>query len=107
MKIIFFDERKYSYNRIIHIDAISKLDGVSNLITVGNYINSKNNIKINDSNELKDIVKSVKPDCLITYNPASNNVYRFDHIKNIITDIKCVKIHISTDYCRSGFKQEQ
>lgn len=107
MKILYFDEKKYACNKIIHSDSIIELDNFVDLTTVGNDLVSKKNIKIQDINELSKIIKSVNPDCVITYNSGEKNAEKFKHVEEFLANIKCAKIHISTDYCRDGFNENQ
>ena len=100
IKILYFDKKKYTYNKIIHSDSIEYLSRFSTLITVGNNISGDISYPFACNNDLLYAINKENPDVIITYNAASNNRHVFKDHENILASINIPKIHISTDYCR-------
>jgi len=133
MKVLYIDNRQYGHNSDIHIEFIKFLNSTSHfdIIPVGNYLNPylPNSIRLptRKGGRYKDIVdeRGAKrkidhallkhnPDVILTYNcngsgyeVGLDNIGLYSWASNIFPKIDVPKIHITTDYCRSGFRKDQ
>lgn len=121
MRVLYIDNRAYGHNIDLHIDFISYLSKKKymDIIPYGKYMNKylPESISPNMGNvkaQLDSIVKKKKPDLILTYNCngssyeiGADNVQRYRWVEDFIKNIDLPKFHVTTDYCRSGFRQDQ
>lgn len=114
MKILYIDNKLYQHNSDIHIDFISSLEksGLCKIVGYGKYLNKiKTNIKPKNSKtvewELFNILRTHKPDAILTYNPGGKNSKELSWIAEPLSKIDIPKAHITTDYMRSGFDAKE
>lgn len=121
IKILYIDERNYGHNQDLHVDFIKYIDEhkYARVIAYGEFMSkylkiaikpNKRNIKL----QLNQIEKEYRPDVVLTYNCNGssyecglNNVARYKWVEDYLKETKLPKFHITTDYCRSGFRQEE
>lgn len=135
-KILYIDNKQYGHNADIHIDFISSLDDRKNfkIFGYGNHLsgyiknfekiplkssnkkfNRHEDIDVNNSNKkLDSILKSYKPDLILTYNSNGSsyeveldNIHWYSWLSEYLSHISLPKYHITTDYCRDGYRQDQ
>jgi hypothetical protein len=120
LKILYIDNKLYSHNKDIHVNFFSYINekGLHQIIPYGKYLNKCFDKAImpgkNPNKELKSLVEKTKPDCIITYNSNGSsyevkmdNVHYYEWCQDFLGNTNVPKFHFTTDYCRSGFKQEQ
>ena len=118
MKILYIDNRKYGHNSDIHVDFFVHMAKEHYVTAYGTHLrNHFKNAILPDKNankELKILEDKIKPDCIVTYNcNGSSYEVKLDNVNiykwcaNYLKSTDVPKIHITTDYCRSGFRQEQ
>jgi len=121
VRILYIDNRKYGHNADLHIDFISFLHKKKyDIITpygnnLGKHFN--NAIRINRKNvskQLNDILIKYKPQAILTYNcngsgyeVGLDNVALYKWVSDALSKIDIPKFHITTDYCRPGFRKDQ
>lgn len=135
-KILYIDNRQYGHNADLHIEFIRAMDnGVDfDIVGYGNYLpkyikktykvpiksnirkyNLHDDIDIKKSNEvLQSILKIQKPDLILTYNSNGSsyeveldNIGLYSWVSEALSKVDIPKYHITTDYCRSGFREDQ
>lgn len=135
-KILYIDNRQYGHNADLHIEFISSLNDQNNFEVIGygnflkSYIKTTYSVPIKSNNkkygihqdidikksnlELDKILKIHNPDIILTYNSNGSsyevgldNMHLFQWVEEKISKIHIPKYHITTDYCRSGFRAEQ
>ena len=69
---------------------------------------------VNVTKQLDRLTAKVKPDLILTYNcngssyeVGLDNVQRYEWIQDFMRKTSIPKFHVTTDYCRSGFKKSQ
>ena len=121
MRVLYIDNRRYGHNADLHIDFISflhkkKYDTIipygDNL---GRYFN--NAIRINHKNvskQLNNILVKHKPHYILTYNcngssyeVGLDNISLYKWVSAALSKVDIPKFHITTDYCRPGFREDQ
>jgi hypothetical protein len=132
--ILYIDNRKYRHNAELHINSISSLSNNFKIIGYGNHLSEhfsttykvplKNNYKkfgiheninISASNSILDtILAKHKPDAILTYNSNGSsydvgldNVHLYSWISEKLSTLSIPKFHVTTDYCRDGYRREQ
>lgn len=121
MKILYIDNRRYGHNADLHIKFFQYMDKQKyhSIYAYGDHMNLyfKKNFKPNKDKVGRDfdkVLKKVKPDFILSYNcngssyeiGLDNKAY-FDWITPTLSRVDLPKFHITTDYCRSGFRKEQ
>tara|TARA_B100000131_G_scaffold207967_1_gene200071 strand:- start:291 stop:1292 length:1002 start_codon:yes stop_codon:yes gene_type:complete len=121
MRLLYIDNRKYGHNADLHVDFIKFLNDKKYdiIIPYGNHLKSRfaRAISIDFSNigpQLNSIVKKHRPHAILTYNcngssyeVGRDNVALYSWVSNWLSKTSIPKFHITTDYCRSGFRQDQ
>lgn len=118
MKILYIDNRNYGHNADIHIDFFKYISKHHVIIPYGNHLHKhfKNAVVPNNNavKELELLAFNTNPDCIITYNCNGSsyevkldNVNLYKWCEKFLKKTDIPKYHITTDYCRSGFNQEQ
>jgi hypothetical protein len=113
MKILYIDNKRYLHNEDIHIDFIASLERnkLFKIIGYGNFLSKKlsTSIKIKKDidKQLDYIVKRYKPDAILTYNSGGKNIKLYSWVSDKLSKIDIPKFHITTDYMRNGFEEEQ
>jgi len=121
IKLLYIDNRKYGHNRDIHVDFIDSLNK-NKIFTVVGFGSGLYNLSFkyykpnnsNINNHFFNIIKKEKPDAILTYNrngssytSGGDNISLYNWIADALKKVDLPKFHITTDYCRSGFRQEQ
>lgn len=135
-KILYIDNKQYGHNADLHIEFIASLDDQINFKIIGygnflkGYIKNTYQIPLKSANkkygihqdidikksdlELDKILKIHKPDLILTYNSNGSsyevgldNINLYSWISEKLSKLDIPKYHITTDYCRSGFRQDQ
>lgn len=101
MKILYIDNRQYGHNADLHIDFIAHIDNNTShkIYGYGKYLNKHlkrttiPNME-NVTNQLNKIVKTFKPDAILTYNCngssyeiGHDNVQRYRWVENFLKSI--------------------
>jgi len=121
MRLLYIDLRKYGHNSDIHINFIRHLEKrrYFNIYGYGEHMHNyfeKSSIpnKKNPKKDLGNILKKFRPHYILSYNcngssyeMGFDNVAHFSWITEALSKIDIPKFHITTDYCRSGFRAEQ
>ena len=121
MKILYIDNRKYTHNADLHIDFISSLSKNKHfkIIGYGNHLDAKlpETVKIitgKISQQIDGIINHCKPSAILTYNCngssyeiGRDNVNLYSWVSDKLSKLDIPKFHITTDYLRCGFRQEQ
>ena len=121
MKILYIDNRRYGHNADLHIDFISYMHKKKyhRVIGFGKFLHLYLPESIIPNMErpgthLLRILSKYKPDLILTYNCngssyeiGHDNINHYKWISNTLSKVNIPKFHITTDYCRSGFRQEQ
>jgi len=110
MNILLIDNRKYSYNAEIHIDFFSKMQKNHNIIGLGDHLDKRLNksYKVsNKKNQISSILAKHNIRAVVSYNASSDNVGKMKWFAENLSKIDIPKFHITTDYCRRGYKEEQ
>lgn len=115
LKMLYIDNHMYLHNRDIHIDFISSLEKNNYFKIVGLGPGLKGKLRkvdgILDKRNLKSQILSKirvhRPDFLLTYNPGGKNIKKFKWLEDILPKIPIPKIHITVDYMREGYVEEE
>ena len=121
MRILYIDTRNPGHNAELHVDFIKFMQerGFCEIIPYGNNLDKKfsDSIRIKSGNvsyQLDNILFKHKPDIILTYNKNGSgyedkrdNVSFYKWIEDALSKIDIPKVHITTDYCRSGYREEQ
>jgi len=121
MKILYIDNRDYGHNADLHIDFISHMhkNNIHRIMGYGRYMHkylpkSTNPNRAAVTKELDHIASRMKPDIILTYNCNGSsyeigldNVHRYQWVEDFLSKTSIPKFHVTTDYCRSGFRQSQ
>jgi len=121
MRILYIDNRRYGHNADLHIDFISFLhkNKYDRIIPYGDNLKRhfKDAISINRrgvSKQLNKIIAKYKPHAILTYNcngssyeVGLDNISLYKWVSDALSKVDIPKFHITTDYCRSGFRQDQ
>jgi len=121
MKILYIDTRSPGHNAELHVDFIKFMHdkGFCEILPYGNRLRSKfsNAISINEhrvSGQLDEILLKHKPDAILTYNKNGSsykdlrdNISLYKWVEEALSNIDVPKFHVTTDYCRSGYREEQ
>ena len=121
MRILYIDNRKYGHNADLHIDFISYMSKKKyhRVIGLGKYLHKylpeailPNHRMI--SAHLDQVMAKYKPDLILTYNCngssyeiGQDNINLYRWISKYLSKVQIPKFHVTTDYCRSGFRQSQ
>lgn len=119
-KILYIDNRAYGHNADLHVDFIRYMNDNKyyNIFGYGNYMKKyfQNNLvpSKNISKDFSVILKKFKPDIMLTYNRNGSsyevgldNINLYSWLSEEIYKLDIPKFHITTDYCRSGFRKSQ
>ena len=119
--ILYIDNRIYGHNRDIHVDFIDSLNR-NKLFKIIGYGKGLHNLSFKYykpniaryKNHLFNIIKKEKINAILTYNrngssyaSGGDNISLYEWISKDLKKIGLPKFHITTDYCRGGFKKEQ
>lgn len=118
MKVLYIDNRQYGHNIDLHIGFISYLSKKIPIIGYGkhlkNYLNTSYIPGKNSEKEFQKILKQHSPDIILTYNcngssyeVGLDNVALYSWAADFLEKSPIPKIHITTDYCRSGYNEAQ
>lgn len=120
MKILYIDNRAYAHNADIHVEFFSYMARrqYHDIYPYGKYLSKYFEKAItpgkNPNQELKLLVDKIKPHCIITYNCNGSsyeinmdNIGLYSWCEDFLISTQVPKFHFTTDYCRSGFRQEQ
>lgn len=121
MKILYIDNKLYGHNSDLHIKFFQHMEKFKYHSIYGYgenmHLYFKESSKPNLDNVSKDfdkLLKKVNPDIIITYNcngssyeMGLDNVAQFKWITPSLAVTDLPKFHVTTDYCRSGFKKDQ
>lgn len=121
VRILYIDNRQYGHNADLHIDFIKFLNDKKYdvIIPYGNHLKTRfsNAISVdfrNVKSQLDFIVKRYKPQLILTYNcngssyeVGRDNVALYRWVSDSLSKVGIPKFHITTDYCRPGFRQDQ
>jgi hypothetical protein len=121
MKILYIDNKKYIHNADLHIDFIASIErnNFCKIIGYGNFLNKKLKTSIipdfkNINNQIDKILKIYNIDAILTYNSGGSNygsggdnISLYSWISDKLSKLDIPKLHITTDYLRCGFRQEQ
>lgn len=121
MKILYIDNRRYGHNADLHIRFIQYMQnkGYHNIYAYGDnmklyfkraYVPNKNNLR----KDFYNVLRKANPDIILTYNCNGSsyeigydNISLYKWIAPYLAKTDLPKFHITTDYCRSGFREEQ
>ena len=121
MRILYIDNRKYGHNADLHIDFIKFMQQhkYAEIIGYGNHLAGKLRriIVVKPKRvraQLDNILKKHKPHVILTYNcngssyeAGRDNIALYSWVSDELSRIDLPKVHITTDYLRSGFRQPQ
>ncbi len=121
MRILYIDNRRYGHNADLHIDFISYINKKKyhRVIGFGRHLGKylpeaimPNNNSI--SKHLDSVLARYNPDIILTYNCngssyeiGQDNVNLYKWVSRYLSRVSVPKFHVTTDYCRSGFRQSQ
>jgi len=121
MKILYIDNRVYGHNSDLHIKFFQYMEKrkYHSIYAYGehmplyfkrSYVPKRDNV----AKDFDKLLKKVRPDIILTYNCNGSsyeigldNVAQFKWIAPTLSKVDIPKFHITTDYCRSGFRKEQ
>lgn len=118
LKVLYIDNRAPSHNRDSHIDFIVSLkkNKIFDIIGYGSGP-ARTELKTfpfsgNTSEDLFNIVKKEKPNAILTYNrngssKGFDNISTYRYAESFLKNIELPKFHITSDYCRTKFDQNQ
>ena len=119
--ILYIGDRPPGHNRDIHIDFIESLhrNGIFNIIGYGNFF-KKNSFKSfpadrkKAGSQIEEILRRHRPCAILTYNrngssydAGLDNPSLYGWLLDSFSRLDIPKFHVTTDYCRSGFREEQ
>jgi hypothetical protein len=121
MKVLYIDTRLPGHNAELHVDFIKFMHekGFCKIIPYGNNLRSRfsGSIKIKQadvSRQFDRILSSYNPDAILTYNKNGSgydsqrdNISLYQWLEEPLSKASLPKFHITTDYCRSGYREEQ
>jgi|TARA_R110001583_G_scaffold16234_12_gene66307 hypothetical protein len=121
MRILYIDNRRYGHNADLHIDFISHISKKKyhRVIGFGRHLNKYLAESVIPSghvlsNHLDKVLARYNPDLILTYNCngssyeiGQDNVNLYKWISKYLSRVDLPKFHVTTDYCRSGFRQDQ
>lgn len=121
MRVLYIDNSVRSHNAELHEDFVKFMDEkkICNIIPYGKNLGAtfSNAISPKDdsiSTQMDQILLRYKPDAILTYNKNGSsysdlrdNINLYKWVEEEIAKINLPKFHITTDYCRSGFRAEQ
>ena len=121
MKILYIDTRAPGHNSELHIDFIKFMHQKKfcKILPYGSGIRQvfPNAINIDKNNvlrQLEGILLKHKPDAILTYNrngsaydDCLDNIGLYRWVEEALAKISIPKFHVTTDYCRTGYKKEQ
>jgi len=121
MKILYIDMRGPSHNAELHVDFIKFMHDKNfcEILPYGDRLKAifPNTIRVEKhrvAKQLGEILLKHKPDAILTYNRNGSgyedlldNVNLYKWAEEALSKISIPKFHITTDYCRSGYREEQ
>jgi hypothetical protein len=121
MKLLYIDNREYGHNAELHIDFIKFMQDHKyfDIIGYGDHLVGKlrNPVRVDRKRvgrQLDGLLKRHRPDAILTYNcngsgyeVGRDNVALYSWISDELSKVDLPKFHVTTDYCRSGFRQDQ
>ncbi len=120
MKFLYIDNRDYGHNRDLHIDFIKSIEQYPGCQVYGfgrhldKFLTNTQLPGRNPNKELKFLVNKFKPNYILTLNSNGSsyelkldNLHLYEWCQEFLSTTSVFKIHITTDYCRSGFRKEQ
>jgi len=121
LKILYIDTRAPGHNAELHVDFIRFMQSEKfcEIIPYGKNLEASfsNAIRAKDgsvSTQMDQVLLRHKPDAILTYNKNGSsysdlrdNVNLYKWVDEEIAKIDLPKFHVTTDYCRSGFRAEQ
>ena len=121
MKILFIDNRVRSHNSELHVDFIRFMHdkGFCEILPYGDNLRATfpNAIRVKENevaDQLDRILAKHKPDAILTYNKngsgyasSLDNVGLYRWIEEALSEVNIPKFHITVDYCRTGYREEQ